>query len=233
MNVNVVVTTAHGSELFWAQNVVPFANTTTQEVRDFDGLIFNETGSNANVTLDSYGNGRNGELNGKTTYAFGSFLGSTSNYSLPLDVRLTTSVDVYNAGIEIRMSDNPFGNGTFAANNDTFGIVHIPIRNVTSASIVVKPTLWPWGQQIGNIESYDSDLVWAAYCCGQTTRFLEMNSTLALLYMDSANQLESYPSLYTFGYTGESATNLIVVPYQDGGRVMIGENNNSFLEQVP
>lgn len=233
MNVNVVVTTGHGNQVFWIQNYVPFSNTTAREVVDFHGLIFNSTTPKANVTLDSYGNGRNGELNGKTTYAFGSFLGPVSSYSLPLDLRLATSVEVYNGGIEIIMSDSPFGNGTFASDNDTFGIVHIPIRNVTSASIVVMPSLYPWGRVTGGYQSYDSDLVWAAYCCGQTTKFVEMNSSLSLQYLNSRNQLESYPSFYTFGYTGESATNLRVIPYHDGGQVVIGQSDNSFLEQVP
>ncbi len=111
MNVNVIATTAHGDEMFWVQNVVDFANTTSQQVRNFYGLIFNETGSSANVEADSYGNGRHGELGGKATYAFGSLLNSTSSYSLPLHLRLAMSVEPYNGGIEIRMSDSPFGNG--------------------------------------------------------------------------------------------------------------------------
>lgn len=230
MNVNVVVKTNQGSQILWVQNVVPFSNITSQEIVDFYGLIFNMTTSNANVTSSSSGNGHNGELQGKTTYAFGSFSGSITNYSLPLHVKLGTSVAVYNGGIEIKMSDTPFGNGAFAANNDTFGIVNIPIKNVTSASIVVMPSLYPRTDIAGLYRSYNSNLVWAAYCCGQTTNFTEMNSTLSLEYLNSNNQLESYPSFYTFGFTGESATNLRVVPYHNGGQVALGQDNNSLLE---
>jgi len=230
MNVNVVVETPFGNQIFWGQNVVPFSNTTSQRTLGHFGLIFNMTTSRANIGQNWYGNGSPGQLNGKTVYGFGSLRGSTTNYSLPLHVRLAISVEVYDGGIEIKMSNSPFGYGTFADNNNTFGIVSIPIKNVTSASIVVMPSLYPWQSNMGLYQSYDSDLVWAAYCCGQTTNFVEMNSSLSLQYLNSKNQLESYPSFYTFGYTGESATNLRVIPSLDGELVAIGQNNNSLLD---
>jgi len=240
MNVNVVAKTTNGFQSFWVQNWVSFSDTANHYALLVHGLIFNQTTINANVSLYSTGNGQISVLPfapefNNTVYGFGSFLEQSRNYSLPLVITLITSVQPYHDGIEVRLSDNPVGNGTFpptfAPNNDTFGIVEIPINNVTSASIVVNGNVpIPWRYSNGFHPTYDSELVWTAYCCGQVTKFTEMDSNLSLMYMNSSGRFVSYPSFYTFGEVVERGSNLRVIATQTGGQVVVGENNNTLLE---
>ena len=143
---------------------------------------------------------------------------------------MTTSISSNSTGIAISLSDDPFGNGALSTGSNTYGLVCLPISNVRSASIVVNASLYPWSYRDGLFSTFNSNLVWAAYYCSQTTKFTEMNSKLSLSYLNSKGQLASYPSFYTFGSTGETANNLHVMPIQGGGQVVIGENNNSFLK---
>ena len=229
MNLNVVVETNGGAtQNFWVQNVLSFYNTQEQEMSSLSGLVFNMTVPHANITSTAYGSGRLGTLGGQTTYAFGSLGGVVYSYSLPLAITLRTSVSLSpdHRGIKLSLSDLPLESANF-------GSVFLPIRNATSVRIVVSPyALIPYGFKLEG--SYDAELVWAAFCCGQVANFQEMNSTLSLSYLNASGKLVPFPSFYTFGSdTGESAANLVVLPTQNGGRVVqiSGTDNNTMLHR--
>jgi Thermopsin len=231
MNVNAIVRTQEGEQVFWIQNLLSFSNTTKNIALRPIGMIWNQTTINADITPQTSGNGSPNILgqHNNIVYGFGSFVGGTANYSLPLSIRLTTSIASNPNGISIVLSDYPFGDGTFSTGNDSYGIASIPISNVISASIVVTPnTLYPWNNS-GIFPTLDSELVWTGYCCGQTTKFTAMSSNLFLSYLNSEGHLVSYPSFYTFGDVIETASNLQVIPTVAGGQVVVGENNNSFV----
>ena len=227
MNVNAVVNTTSGQQIFWIQNTVSFFDTSTDSFLPAHGQIWNLTTIDANMSTGISGNGELGELDNQTDYGFGSFFAPTMSYNLPLSVKLVTSVQMIQNGVQIRLYDSPFGNGTFSP----YGVAYMPIGNALSASIVVTPFVtYPWGYPNGLRPTFDSELVWTAYCCAQTTKFTEMDSSLSLSYLNSASGgFVPYPSYYTFGDVIETASNLRVVPIQTGGEVTIGQNNNSFL----
>jgi thermopsin len=225
LNLNVMVETSNGVQLFWIQNIVPFTNTVEDLTEYAAGQIYNMTTSNANFTANYQGNGILSQLGGQTLFQFGDYpaFGPTLNYSLPLKIKLVTQIEENKSGIVIHLYDEPFGNGTF-------GTVYFPIANVTSAFIVASAyKLAPLAPSWWN---YDAALVWASYCCFQTTKFQKMNSTLSLSYLNSSGQLSPFPALYTFGSdTGESASNLIVTPTPSGAEVGVGDTtNNAFLK---
>jgi hypothetical protein len=229
MNVNAMVQTGNGEQVFWIQNALPFANANTHKVLMPIGIVFNYTKMDAGITHDASGTGAFSTLVGNIVYGLGSFLGQQVSYSLPLTVKMTTSISLTPTGVNISLSDEPFGNGTLAEGDYAFGWVNLPIRNATSASIIVTTSLYPWSQNNGYYPTFDSELVWTAYCCGQTTEFTEMNSNLSLSYLNFKGQVVPYPSFYSFGEVIETANNLRVTPTQTGGHVVIGENNNSYL----
>jgi len=231
MNVNAIVQTSEGEQVFWIQNALPFANTATHQVLLPIGIVWNLTTANADITPYAIGTGSPsplGPLN-NIVYGFGSFLGPQTSYTLPLTVKMITSISSSTKGVNVSLSDVPFGNGTLAGGDYTFGRVYIPISNVISASIVVTTSAYPWRYNPGAYPTFNSELVWTGYCCAQTTEFTEMNSNLSLLYLNSNGRLGPYPSVYSFGDVVETANNLRVIPTQTGGHVVTGENNNTYL----
>ena len=219
MNLNLVVRTPKGDQTFWIQNVVEFVDTTQGKVTTAFGEISNATSHSANLDRNSTGNGEFGTSRNSTVYYFGSF-SETSNYSLPLDVRLQTSVHTVEGGtggVEIDLSDVPFGDR---------GELHLPIRDALSAFLVVSPTLF----QYSHGDSYDAELAWGGPCCRQTSTFTAMGSSLSLSYVDSEGRTVPFPFLYSFGSdTSELASNLKVVNSHGADAVMIGQNNNTLL----
>lgn len=234
MNVWVLVRTKVAPQSFWIQDVVKFFDTSQYEA-GAGGEIFNLTSAGADVSSGASGSGRLQPGN-QTTYAWGSDGRFTGYYSLPLDITFRTSVAVpeNQSGVEISLSTfAPSANaGVILTDNggvDFNGSVYLPIRNVTSASIVVSPYLTEpplyW--------NYDAELVWGGFCCAQTAKFSAMNSTLSLRYVDSQGLVVSFPSFYTFGAsTGESSANLNVSQVPGGGDVTVGSTDNRYLKSA-
>lgn len=237
MNVDVLVTTSHGNQSLWVQNVASFIDTSQRETGGVLGQIWNLTIPIANITDGSTGNGYIGKIvsagGTQTCYCFG-YLGVVEGlYTLPLEITLTTSVQVptNHSGIEVMISAAPFGVPGSQSDSSTLDRAYLPISNVTSAGIVVSPYMTiPFGPNYSS-GNYDAELVWTAYCCSQTTDFLEMNSSLSLSYLNSVGQVVPFPSFYTFGETGESAANLSVSALPGGGQVQMGASNNTYLGQ--
>lgn len=230
MNVNAIVRTKDGEQIFWIQNVLAFSNTSTDKVLKPEGIIWNLTTANSNMSTNTVGNGYRSPLGNNIVYSSTSFFnGQEVDYTLPLHVRMTTSIYADANGVTIQLSNHPFGNGTLSRDNDTFLTAYFPSNNVISASIVVTTSLYPWRYNTIGYPTFDSEIVWTGYCCGQTTKFVEMNSNLSLMYFDSEGHLVWYPSFYTFGEVEETASNLRVIPIQGGGHVVTGENNNTYL----
>jgi hypothetical protein len=155
---------------------------------------------------------------------FGSIVSPSGTYALPLNITLKTSVHVPEnfAGVEITLSDGPSVKEDYGVNFT--GTVFLPMKNVESAAIVVNPYFPGSGVPIN-----DAELVWAGFCCAQTAKFTQMNSSLSLSYLDAEGEIVSFPSFYTFGTTGEPAYNLSVSQAPGGGRVSIGATSNTFL----
>ena len=234
MNVNVLVETTRGNQTLYVQDVASFRDTSIQETGGIIGQIWNETRPNANISADSSGNGALGTIiissHAVTCYCFGRLGTVEGRYSLPLDVALTIQVRVPRnySGIEITLLSTPFG-GFQQPNPPTVDEAYLPISGVTSAYIEVTPYAAMPFPPFPFAANYDAELVWTAYCCEQTATFLKMNSNLSLSYLNSEGQIVSFPSFYAFGDRTEMATNLVVVPTQNGFHVTIGENNNVFL----
>jgi thermopsin len=234
MNVNLIVRTSGGNQSFWVQNVLGFSNISEHEIGGLFGLILNQTTPNSNMSSNTQGTGNLGGLGNRTAYGFGSLGLGSGIYSLPLNITISTSVQFPRGAndVEVSLSDKPLAPSQsgiyFKGFNET---AYLPISNVTSASIVVTPyETVSYGSMRSLMGSYDAELVWASYCCGQTTKFLSMSSTLSLSYLESEGQLTVFPAFYTFGVdTAESAINLHVSPIDGGGSLTTGNTNNTFL----
>ena len=232
MNVNAILQTKQGEQVFWIQNGLPFLNTTTtHKVLKPEGIVFNQTTINSAINVNAVGTGGvRSILSNKIVFGSHSFGGAELNYTLPLSVKMTTSIHTDPNGVTISLSNDPFGGGILSRDNNTYLNVYLPISNVTSASLVVSTALFPWSYEYNyGYPTFDSELVWTGYCCAQTAKFTQMNSSLSLMYLNSEGQFVSYPSFYTFGEVVETANNLRVIPTQDGGDVVIGDNNNTYL----
>lgn len=230
MNANVLVETSDGNQSFWVQNVVHFYSTSEHELSGLHGLIFNQTTPTSNMSANTSGTGLTGGLN-RTVYAFGSLGYSVGTYSLPLGITLKITVQVPKdyEGIRISLSDEPTSKAERYENSFN-GTAYLPIINVTSAYVEVSPYSTVSNGPNHLASNYDAELVWTAFCCGQTTKFVEMDSNMSLSYLNSSGLFESFPSFYTFGSdTGESSVNLSVSQSNNAWSVTIGENDNMFL----
>ena len=228
LNLNLVVQTGHGEQVFWVQNVVSFQDTSKHSLFALADIVFNLTKPDSNISSRVYGAGSVQPLfNIRTVYGFGEPAQiSQVKFGFPLHIKLETSVQVLSNQSSVKLSfyDDLLGNKTF----DT---AYFSISGVHAASFVVSPyELIPYGNKSldGN---YDAELVWAGYCSGETAKFVIMDSSLSLIYLNSKNILVPFPSYYTYGSdSGEKAINLEVLPTQEGARVTIGANNNSLLK---
>lgn len=229
MNVWVNVATAKGNQTYWVQNFVSFLSTTRHWIGNSPGVIYNETLPNANITK-ALGNGAFESFLNQTIYTFGISNDYAGTYVLPFDVtlKISVSVDSSGNGIDINMSREgaQLANSPVRFNSTVF----FPIKEVTSASILVSPyTTISYGLSLPFAGNYDAELVWTGPCCGQSAMFNEMNSSLSLSYLNSAGKAVPFPTFYSFGGTGETATNLIVSPSNDAWIVTTGENDNRYL----
>lgn len=205
-NAMMQVNTTAGSQMIWLQDTARF-NTVQMTINMPHDIVANITsGGNENI---AYGNGIvNSPQNGVEYYEYE---GTCYKYLLPLTI--TYEIDVH------KISRN-LVQVVFKNDDSIFDTVYLPIPNVESAHIVVAPNR--------HGIPYDAEFVWAGYCCSQESTFAQMNSTLAMYYQEDDNKLHKFPSLYTFGAdTAETASNLLV---KRGGHIVIGKNDNTFLE---
>lgn len=209
-NVMMQVKTSTGSQKIWLQDTARF-NTQSMTVNAPHDIVANLTTPNSENL--AYGDGNPANKNGGEYYEYE---GSCYKYPLPLTI-------VYQ--IDVQKLSNNLVQVLFKFNRKIFDTVYLPIPNVESAHIVVKPNQH-------NIP-YDAELVWTGYCCSQESYFTKMDSILSMYYEGNDTKLHKFPSLFTFGTeTAETATNLAVENDPHGGHVIIGQNNNSFLEEI-
>lgn len=228
MNVVVLVNTSDGVQRFWVQNNVHFFSTSTVAGRPrqvgYVGELWNFTTPTSNLSRYASGTGMIGDYYNQSLYMFGSLLRPSGSYALPLSITLKTSVSFPNdTGVEVTLSDGPSVKEDYGVNFT--GTVFLPIKHVESAAIAVNPYL----PSAPGIPANDAELVWGGFCCFQAAKFDQMDSSLSLSYLNAQGGVVPFPSFYTFGETGEFATNLSVTQTPGGGRVTIGTTNNTYL----
>lgn len=206
-NVIMIVKTADNPQIIWLQDTARF-NTRSMTVNIPHDIVANLTSpSSENL---AYGNGKSASKNN----SYYEYEGSCYRYQLPLTI-------VYE--IDVQKLTNNLVQVLFKNNGKTFDTVYLPIPNVESAHIIVAPNK----HQI----PFDAELVWTGYCCAQESTFTNMDSTLSMYYKGKNGKMDIFPSLFTFGAeTAETSTNLLVEKDPPHGHVVIGQNNNFFLE---
>ena len=212
-NIMMEVKTLSGTSLIWLQNTNRF-DTSTMQVNSPRDLIFNLSSPTANIM--AHGRGTLSPSGKQIIYTYGE---ASQSYSLPLTIKLGIASQVVPNGVMVYFYNEPFGGGTFDK-------VFLPFQNVISANLIVAPAH-------KNVVSIDSELVWTGYCCSYETTFNNMDSYLGMYYENSTGKYEPFPALFTFGTeTAESANNLQVLSNSAGGHIVIGINDNHFLEQL-
>jgi hypothetical protein len=212
-NIMMEVKSLSGTSLIWLQNTNRF-DTYAMKVNSPRDLIFNLSTPKSNII--AYGKGTLSPISNQIIYSYGD---AEQPYSLPLTIKLGIASQVVTNGVMVYFYNEPFGGGTFDK-------VFLPFQNVISANLIVAPAH-------KKPVSIDSELIWSGYCCSYETTFNNMDSYLSMYYEDSTGKNVPYPALFTFGTeTAEKADNLQVLPSSSGGHVVIGKNNNHFLEQL-
>jgi hypothetical protein len=107
-----------------------------------------------------------------------------------------------------------------------YDVVKLPIHDIRSLAIVVTPYRLAAGYL-----PYDVELTWGGACCGDSTTFSKMNSTISLGYINANGQPAYFPSYFSFGGdTGESANNLAVSSFNsNAAQIAIGNEDNSMI----
>lgn len=218
-NVMLEVKTSSGTQVMWLQNTARF-HTLTSKVNTPHNNIWLLTTPDSSIKAIGHGTFiPPGDIPNKIIYEYEG--PEQQSYSFPLTLKLGIAVKQVTQGVMVYFYNEPFGSGAFDK-------VLLPIQNVISANLIVAPA-----HEKSNGVSVDSELIWGGYCCGYETTFKSMDSYLSMYYANSDGKLVPFQSLFTFGtQTAEKADNLQVLPYSSGGHVVIGENNNHFLEQL-
>jgi Thermopsin/zinc-ribbon domain len=219
-----VNTTSAAQQVYWLQNTVEFQTSNLNVVTPRDQV---ENLTTLNSSIIASGIGVTSTNNGQQAY-----IGDVGrySYSLPLNITLGITVSVSQGGVEVDFYNSPFGqpNSTNPCENICpqykIDSVSLAIPDVQAAAIEVTPY-----QLVIGYLPYDTEITWGGPCCGYTTTFTQMNSTLSLWY-NGTNGQTYFPSYFTFGGdTGEFATNLAISPTSTGGQVAVGNQRNSPL----
>lgn len=217
-NVMMEVKTTDGTSIIWLQNTARF-DTDTMEVNTPHNNIWNVSTPHSNII--AYGLGTSSEQPPPYNQIIYAYQGPVQKYSLPLTLKLGIEIQTVSKGVMVYFYNEPFGGGTFDK-------VLLPFQNIISANLLVAPS-----HIKSNGVSMDSELIWGGYCCGYEGIFNSMDSYLEMFYENSTGKLAPFPALFTFGTeTAETAYNLQVLHYRSGGHVVIGTNDNHFLEQL-
>jgi hypothetical protein len=229
LNTMLMVNTSGAPQIFWLQNTALF-DTKASLVEAPEDEIFNLTARYA--PIDVVGGGSVAVLKNQTYYSLGT---SPYNYNLPLNLTLGIFVYATASGVVVNFYNSPFADLYPVTTNQTgcnticayyrSDSVKINIQNVRSAALVVTP----YRLVLGYLPS-DTELTWGGPCCGFSTNFTQMQSSLSLAYINAAGQQSYFPAYFSFGGdTGEYAANLVISRTTGGGTVAIGREKNALI----
>jgi hypothetical protein len=151
------------------------------------------------------------------------------NYTYPLSINMTISVNPTPINDVVIVNYTNILCSIPCIKNKSFSVSYlnsVPIEvnyTITSVAIDSEPTE-PYSLYKG------TELVWGGSGGGYFSNFSSMSSSLNLSY-DNGNGWQVYPYTYDFGeLTSETATNLHVIPYNQGVVITIGKSNpGSFI----
>ena len=214
LNVELVAQGVNGSDqVYWLQDTPDFVTNLSQvsynnnlwNNTDLSGLLSNSTvtSPNGNSVFPTGSNATQAQY----FYAYGT---NNFTYALPFDIRLLLNESVLSGkGVLMQTGVQLLRNGSNSSPSPIswFDNITVSDPSVQSAYFFVN------GNDSTPIGSfYDAELVFCGEGNLETTSFTQMNSTLALDYLNATSSRYSpFPSFYSFGGdTGESAGNLHV-----------------------
>ena len=225
------------SQTFWLQNVFVF-DTNDGLITSINNNIWNFTTQNANMNLNSItGLTGTGQLIPYTTptgavqvlYAK-SYLPPSSTglpYALPLNATLYIKILPIGSGstertaisFGFKINDNSYRdsvvcelincNGIIHTNDVSYDTIFLPVGS-TSPTLLVAPYTVPTSATKSFVGyPYDTEFVFGGPYNGAKSTFSNFNAQISLKYLNGAGQMTNFPSYWTFGTTGETATNLM------------------------
>ena len=220
------------SKVYWAQDTPDFV--TNSSVVSYADNVWNNTDSSGSLSNDTIVSQSGGYVlvansSGQVSdyYAYGT---ANSSYALPFDVSLIMNESVVGSqGILLQMGVSILRNGTslVASPINWFDNITINDPSVRSAYFYTS------GNDSTPVNTYyDTELVFGGEGNGESTKFINMNSSLGLYYYnETSGSLDAFPSYYSFGGdTAEAADNLHVTYSGDGiAQVEVGTPNYVYL----
>ena len=224
-------------QAFWLQNVFTF-DTTSGLIRFIDNNIWNFTTEYSNINLNSItGLTGSGQLvssktpNGAVQMLYEkAYLPSSSTglpYVLPLNVTLyikvlpigTGSTERTAISFGFKINDNSYRdsvvcelincNGIIHTNDISYDTVFLPVGS-TNPILLIAPYTIPTSETSTFVGiPYDTEFVFGGPYNGAQSTFSNFNAQMSLKYLNTAGQMVNFPSYWTFGTTGETATNLV------------------------
>lgn len=216
LNVMLRVNTTAGQFVYWLQNTLTMY--TGNRSADFISNIWNATTATSqidstrispasNVYPSSYGD----------FYANGSPL---SQYATPLAAKMSISVSHAGDSVTIMFGNKEAQGGSPLGSKFTYydnATISEPVPVQDAAIVISGYSMTPDGRY------FDSELVFVGDCCGASTTFSRMDSTLNMYYTLVGGATAAPRSLYGFGSdTGEAASNVKTGAVQGGFQVGIG-----------
>lgn len=219
------------SQTFWLQNVFIF-DTNTGLLTHIEDNIWNFTTKNSKINLNSItGLSGNGQLisYGTTNYYAKSYLPASSSppYILPFNATLyikilpigTGSTERTAISFGFKINDNSYHdsvvcelancNGIIHTNDVSYATVFLPVGS-TNPTLLIAPYAVPTSVTTSFVGfPQDTEFVFGGPYGGAQSTFSNFNAQMSLKYLNTAGQMVNFPSYWTFGMTGERATNLL------------------------
>jgi hypothetical protein len=199
LNTVLKISTLHGNQSYWVQNIAFFD--TKDKYMNFANQIWNFTGSESGINA-TYIHG-NGNVSGRapeTAYSMNMNLPSTY-YTLPLHFDIITNATREAGGVTIDFAYRGYLIG-FPLGRSVWDTVHIAASGVQDVSFEVN------GFHTTGRSYYNTELVFTGPPGSHAITYSSLNASIGLLYYLPDGSTTHPHSLWEFGVTGESVTNL-------------------------
>ena len=209
LNVVLRANTTSATYVYWLQNTITLRTNVNQAF--FVDNIWNLTAPSASLN-PTHISGTSGSLNSSAGPNFYAANSRFFNYSLPIGLTVPISVGHSGSTISVNFAyATAHGSVPLSTQTSTYDIVTISEPNmVTGAAILVDGYEMTPGIQSGRLTYFDAEFVFGGDCCLHSTAFTSMNSTIAMSYTFENGTTVAPLSLYEFGETGETVSNLAV-----------------------
>ncbi|HUI85754.1 MAG TPA: thermopsin family protease [Nitrososphaerales archaeon] len=214
LNVVLKVSTTHGDQSYWVQNIAFFD--TTEDYVNFANQIWNFSGPEAWMhSADVSGNGDVSGNPPEAAYSMDRNLPG-AHYALPMHFEIITNVLRDANGVVIGFAYNGFLN-SFPILGTTWDEVHIAATGVLGAAFEVN------GFQTTGRAYYNAEFVFTGPPGSSAIAYRTLNATIGLRYVLTNGTVTSPRSVFEFGTTGESVTNLQTKLVNGSFEVSVGQ----------